>query len=133
MNDLQIIKFLLQQFVLLSALVSLATASGYGGYSGGMGLSGGLGGGLGYSGGLGLGMGGGYGLAGGLGAGIGYGGHAVPAAVISHHNVQHYDVPSTGYIHPTTIDVPANYLPVNFIFRSASSHINVQHQHEGIF
>ena len=78
--------------------------------------------------GLGIGLTGGLG---GIGYGGGYGGHAVPAAVISHHKVHHYDVPSVGHIIPTTIDVPANILPVNFIFRSASSLVNVAHKHEG--
>ena len=65
-------------------------------------------------------------------AAVGYShGHIVPAAVISHHDIKHYDVPSTGHIYPTTIDVPANVLPVNFIFRSASSMINVKQKHEG--
>ena len=58
--------------------------------------------------------------------------HAVvPAAVLSNHIVKHYDVPSSGSIMPTTIDVPANVLPVNFVFRSASSAINVQQAHQG--
>src|SRR6218665_109094 len=91
----------------------------------------GLGGGLGFAGGYGGGFGGYGGGFGGYGGG-GYGGHGavVPAAVISHHNIKHYDVPSSGHIYPTTIDVPANVLPVNFIFRSASSMINVQQKHE---
>lgn len=72
--------------------------------------------------------GGGYG-------GGGYGGslygHSVPAAVISKHHVKHYDVHTPKhYIHPTTIDVPANYMPVNFVFRSASSPIHVAQKHE---
>src|SRR5690606_24489884 len=55
----------------------------------------------------------------------------VPAAIISQHDVSHIPVPNIGYIRPTTIDVPANIVPVNFIFRSASSVINVAHKHEG--
>src|SRR6218665_2775894 len=91
----------------------------------------GLGGGLGFAGGYGGGFGGYGGGFGGYGGG-GYGGHGavVPAAVISHHNIKHYDVPSSGHIYPTTVDVPANILPVNFVFRSASSLVNVQHKHE---
>lgn len=58
-------------------------------------------------------------------------GHVVPAAVLSHHNVKYYNVPSHGYVKPTTIDVPPNYIPVNFIFRSASSLINVDQKHIG--
>ena len=65
----------------------------------------------------------GYGLGGGM-----YG-HSVPAAVISNHHVKYYDVPSSGYVKPTTIDVPPNYIPINFVFRSASSHVNVQQKH----
>ena len=103
----------------MSSILAYATASGYGGYGGGFGGFG-LGGGLGFGGGLGGGYGGGYGH-----------GAVVPAAVISHHNIKHFDVPSSGHIYPTTIDVPANVLPVNFVFRSASSLVNVQHKHEG--
>lgn len=54
----------------------------------------------------------------------------MPAAVISNHHVKYYDVPSHGYVKPTTIDVPPNYIPVNFVFRSASSHVNVVSKHE---
>lgn len=50
--------------------------------------------------------------------------------MISNHHIKQYDVPSSGYIQPTTIDVPANYIPVNFVFRSASSLINVAQKHE---
>ena len=58
--------------------------------------------------------------------GGGYGYHSpVPAAIISQHNVKHYDVPSTSYIKPTDILVPPNVLPVNFIFGSASSMIKI--------
>src|SRR6218665_2828342 len=95
------------QFIALLSFVGMAAASGYGygGFAGG--------------------MGGGYGH-----GGYGHGAH-VPAAVISHHNIKHYDVPSSGHIYPTTIDVPANVLPINFVFRSASSLVNVQQKHEG--
>lgn len=55
----------------------------------------------------------------------------IPAAIQSHHSVQYYDVPSTGYIQPTTIEVGANSVPLNILFRSASSHLNVQQYHEG--
>ncbi|KAF7495986.1 hypothetical protein SSS_09610 [Sarcoptes scabiei] len=58
-------------------------------------------------------------------------GYVVPAAVLSHHNIKYYDVPSKGYIKPTTIDVPPNYIPVHFIFRSASSLVNVEQKHMG--
>ena len=73
----------------------------------------------------------GYGGGGGDGGGGGGGYHQiVPAAMISNHHVKHYDVPSSGYIHPTSIDVPPNYIPVNFVFRSASSQVNVAQKHE---
>lgn len=58
-------------------------------------------------------------------------GHYYPASIQSKHRVSHYDVPSSGHVSPTTVDVPANVLPVNFIFRSASSLINVGAKHEG--
>ena len=73
--------------------------------------------------------GGGYSMGG--GGGGGYGGHVVPAAVQSHQTIKYYEVPSYVHIQPTTIDVPANVLPVQFIFRSSSSHINVKQVHEG--
>lgn len=86
---------------------------------------------IGYAGKLGLGL-----TAGGA---IGYAGPAValaaplavPAAIQSVHNVQTYDVPISGNVQPVTVDVPANVLPMNFIFRSASSTINVAAKHEG--
>lgn len=55
-------------------------------------MGGGYGGGMG-GGGYGGGMGGGYG--GGMGGG--YGGQTVQAAIHSRHNVEYYDVPSSGY------------------------------------
>ncbi|OTF81866.1 DFP2-like protein, partial [Euroglyphus maynei] len=61
--------------------------------------------------------------------GGGGGGIFVPAAVISNHQIRQFDVPSSGFINPTTIDVPANFIPVNFIFRSASSMVNVAQKH----
>ncbi|OTF73050.1 hypothetical protein BLA29_008884, partial [Euroglyphus maynei] len=53
----------------------------------------------------------------------------VAAAVQSRHHVQYYDVPTTGHVQPITIDVGANVVPVNMIFRSASSHLNVEQSH----
>lgn len=101
----------------LVILASVALAHGYGS------MGGGYGGGGGYSMG-----GGGYG---GGGGGSGYGGGVIPAAILSRHNVQYYDVPSTGYIQPTTIEVGANHIPLNLLFRSASSNLNVQQVHMG--
>lgn len=68
---------------------------------------------------------------GGLGLLSGGGGGVVPAAVISQHQVSTFDVPTTGMVKQTTIDVPANVLPISFVFRSASSAINVEAKHEG--
>ena len=87
----------------------LARASYGGGYGGGGGYS--------------MGGGGGYG-------GGGYGGGVIPAAIQSRHNIQYYDVPNSGYIQPTTIEVGANQIPLNILFRSASSSLNVQQKHE---
>lgn len=55
----------------------------------------------------------------------------VPAAIQSAHSIATYDVPSTGLVQPVTIDVPASVLPVNMVFRSASSALNVASKHEG--
>lgn len=101
-----------------------------GGYGGGMG--GGLGGGAGgYGGGMGGGAGGyGGGMGGGMGGGYG-GGMPIPASVQSRHNVQYMDVPSTGMVKPTSIEIGASHVPINFLFRSASSHLNVQQKHQG--
>ena len=71
------------QFVLLSALVVCAYAGGYGGGYGG-------------------GNGGGYG-----GGGNGNAGRTVPIAIQSRHQVEFRDVPSTGEVNPTTIEVGA--------------------------
>ncbi|KAI2807972.1 hypothetical protein BLOT_005913 [Blomia tropicalis] len=113
------------------ALISLVAVLGvqvncYGGYG-----MGGGGGGGGYGGGFSGGFSGGMGSRYGGGMGGGYGGGVIPAAIQSHHSVQYYDVPSTGYIQPTTIEVGANSVPLNILFRSASSHLNVQQYHEG--
>ena len=60
-----------------------------------------------------------------------YGQAAVaPLAVQSTHQVQYRDVPSGGLISPISVDVPANAVPVNLVFRSASSQLNVQQAHE---
>lgn len=57
--------------------------------------------------------------------------YIVPAAIHSEHLVKHLNVPSTGYIHPTRIDVPPNFIPVHFVFRTASSDLHVEQKHEG--
>ena len=65
------------------------------------------------------------------GGGGGYGSAPVPASIQSYHRVQYYEVPSTGYPRPTSIEVGANIIPLNLLFRSASSYLNVQQQHIG--
>ncbi|KAH9493677.1 hypothetical protein DERF_014415 [Dermatophagoides farinae] len=106
-------------------MIVCSMAGGYGGggsssYGGGMSSRGSS-----YGGG---GGGGGYGGGGGFGAG---GMGVIQAAIQSRHNVQFYDVPSSGMINPTTIEVGAQAIPVNMIFRSASSNLNVQQMHQG--
>ena len=66
-------------------------------------------------------------------AGYGYGGYggAIPAAIRSHHSVRYYEVPSSGYARPTNVVVDANTVPMNILFRSASSALNVQQYHNG--
>ena len=78
----------------------------------------------GYGGGFGGGYGGGYGGGGGLG-------QVVQAAIQTKHDIQFRDVPSTGSVAPTTIDVGASSVPLNILFRSASSNLNVLQQHDG--
>ena len=55
----------------------------------------------------------------------------ISASIRSRHNVQYYDVPSSGYAKPTSIEVKANAAPLNILFRSASSYLNVEQRHEG--
>lgn len=107
--------------LLVSTLVAVAVA--YGGRGGG-----GYGGGG--SGGYGGGSSGGY-SSGGGGGGGGYGGGVVPAAIQTRHNIEFRDVPSTGSIQPSTIEVGASSIPLNILFRSASSNLNVLQQHQG--
>ncbi|XP_027202416.2 uncharacterized protein LOC113796355 [Dermatophagoides pteronyssinus] len=117
------------RFIVVASLIACATAGGYGG-----GSSGGYGGGRssgggGYGGGRGGGFGGGISF--GRGGGGGGGGQTVQAAVISNHRVEFRDVPSSGGAAPTTIEVGANAVPVNLLFRSASSNLNIQQAHDG--
>lgn len=59
-------------------------------------------------------------------------GGPIVVSVQSKHNVQYYDVPSTGnYAAPTDIEVSASAAPINLLFRSASSYINVKQLHQG--
>ena len=61
----------------------------------------------------------------------GGGGGIVPAAIISRHRIDYRDVPSQGSVAPTTIEVGSSSVPLNILFRSSSSNINVQQAHEG--
>ena len=116
------------------ACVSAAGGGGYGGSSSGGGSysrpSFGGGGssrisGRGYSGGA---SGGGFSRGGSSGSG---GGQVVQAAIQTRHEIQFKDVPSTGSIEPTTIEVGASPLPLTILFRSASSNLNIQQAHDG--
>ena len=105
--------------MIVSALVACVAAGGYGG--GGGGSSGG---------GYGGGSRGGYG-GGGRGGGGGGLGQVVPAAIQTRHEIQFKDVPSTGSVEPATIDVGASSVPLQILFRSASSNLNIQQVHDG--
>ncbi|OTF74681.1 hypothetical protein BLA29_013481 [Euroglyphus maynei] len=70
-------------------------------------------------------MGGRYG-----GGGGGYGHGSIPLAVRSYHNVRSYDVPSYGYSKPVYVDVDAHAVPIYMNFRSKSSYLHVNQQHE---
>ncbi|XP_017487061.1 PREDICTED: pupal cuticle protein 36a-like [Rhagoletis zephyria] len=98
-------------------------SSGYGGGGSGM-SSRGMSAGGGYGGGSGGGGMSGYGMGGG-------GGQVVQAAVQSKHQIEYRDVPSSQETVPTTIEVGANSVPLNILFRSASSNLNIQQMHEG--
>ncbi len=45
--------------------------------------------------------------------------------------MEYKEYPSTGYINPTSIEVGASHIPLNILFRSASSNLNVKQYHEG--
>ncbi|XP_046914710.2 uncharacterized protein LOC124495388 [Dermatophagoides farinae] len=111
------------RFIVVASLIACVSAGGYGGgssggYSSGGSRGGGYGGGRGFGGGMSFGGGGG-------------GGQTVQAAVVSNHRVEFRDVPSSGGASPTTIEVGANAVPVNLLFRSASSNLNIQQAHDG--
>lgn len=55
----------------------------------------------------------------------------MPLSIQSYHNVKYYSVPSSGYAKPVSIEIGASHIPVNFLFRSASSNLNVQQYHQG--
>ncbi|KAJ6218967.1 hypothetical protein RDWZM_004779 [Blomia tropicalis] len=111
--------------VVVSALVCMVSA--YGG-SGGYGRSSGSSSGGGY------GNGGSIGrlMSGGRSRGMGStGGQVVQAAIQTKHQIEFRDVPSSGFVEPTTIEVGASSIPLNILFRSASSNLNIQQQHDG--
>ena len=111
----------------VSVFVLIAAVAAYGGKGAGRASAGGYGGarGGGYGGGAGVAVGGGFvGNAGGAG-------QIVPAAIQTRHSVEFRDVPSTGSVNPTVVEVGASSLPVTILFRSASSSLNVQQAHDG--
>jgi hypothetical protein len=55
----------------------------------------------------------------------------VPAAIHTRHSIDYKDVPSSGSVNPTTIEVGSSSIPLNILFRSSSSNINVQQAHSG--
>lgn len=113
---------------MLTTFISVCTASG--GYSGSGSASGEYGGGSlnGYGGSSG---GGSFSMSADSNYGQSGGGQVIPAAVQSRHQVEFRDVPSTGSVNPTTIEVGANSVPLNILFRSASSNLNIQQAHDG--
>lgn len=143
--------------MLIASVIGLCKCQGYGGggYGGGGGGNGGYGGAMGggarmganggYGGVAGRGggaFGGGFGGMGSFGMGLnGFGGTAgmggagggetVQAAIMSRQNIEFRDVPSSGMMNPVNIEVGASPIPINFVFRSVSSNLNVQQQHEG--
>lgn len=60
-----------------------------------------------------------------------YSASPIAAAVQSRHQVAFVNVPVVGDIKPTLIEVGANVLPVQILFRSASSLLNVLQHHQG--
>jgi len=109
------------KFLIVAALV--ASVAAYGGSSGGYGGSSRSSGGYG---GMGGGSRGGFG-----GSSGGAGGQVVNAAIQSRHQIQFRDVPSSGSVAPTTVEVGAGQVPLNILFRSASSNLNIQQAHDG--
>lgn len=128
------------RFVVLTTLVAVASATygSYGGGSYGGGLSSGASfGGLsslkGFGGSLQLQQTGGYGQQLQLQQNSGYSGGLIPAAIQSRRTVQFYDVPTVlAAPAPLSIDVPANQQPINFLFRSASSPLNLESVHQAL-
>ncbi|KAH9392060.1 hypothetical protein TYRP_022333 [Tyrophagus putrescentiae] len=108
------------KFVVVSALVACAMAYGGGG-GGGASKSGG------YSS-----SSAGYGSGAGRSAGGSSAeGQVIPAAIQTRHQIEFKDVPSSGNLIPTTIEVGAGQIPLMILFRSASSNLNIQQVHDG--
>ncbi|KAH7644220.1 dfp2-like protein 12 [Dermatophagoides farinae] len=63
--------------------------------------------------------------------GGGGGGGIIPIAIQTKHNIEYKDVPSSGSIQTATVEVGARSIPINIIFRSASSSLNVLQRHQG--
>ena len=60
-----------------------------------------------------------------------YGSHPIQAAVVSRHQIHYVDVPTYSKpIKPTTVEVSVSSIPVNILFRSASSKLNVKQMHQ---
>lgn len=59
------------------------------------------------------------------------GGNTIQAAVQSKHEIQFRDYPTTGNVVPTTVEVGAVSIPLNILFKSASSSLRIQQAHEG--
>lgn len=57
--------------------------------------------------------------------------NTIQAAVQSKHEIQFRDYPTTGNIVPTTVEVGAISVPLNILFKSASSSLRIQQAHEG--
>ncbi|XP_027202693.2 uncharacterized protein LOC113796591 [Dermatophagoides pteronyssinus] len=99
----------------IAASITMAYGSGYGmGGGGASGMSAGNGGG----------GGGGYG---GMGGGMG---ETVNLAVKSNHRVSYREVESQRMVKPITVEIGAMAIPINMIFRSQSSALNVKQEHQ---
>ena len=56
----------------------------------------------------------------------------INAAINTRHQIEFRDVPSTGnIITPAVVEVGAGQVPLNILFRSASSSLNVLQAHDG--
>ncbi|XP_054160845.1 keratin, type II cytoskeletal 1-like [Oppia nitens] len=121
---------MLKLTIVLSSVMAycMASAGGYGGSSGGASYGGSGGGG--YSGGASV---GGYsgGSGGAVQSGGGHSGGIIQAAIHTRHQIDFKDVPSSGAVNPATIEVGSSSVPLNILFRSSSSNLNVQQDHQG--